>query len=80
METKEKIVVENPLKVAGLSIIPVVRISVNCACLNKGISLFGKKEPAAIIIKYSEVKRAFRPTGEEILLEDFRQEFPGIDI
>ena len=80
MEKKEKIIVENPIMVAGLQITPVALISVSYTHINNRLTLFGKKEPAAIIVDYRETKRAFRSTGEEILLDDFRQEFPGIDI
>ena len=73
MEKKE-ITINNTIAIAGLTIIPVVQVSVNNWQYNNGASFFGVKEPVAIIMISEAGKRAFRLTGEEVSIEQLSEE------
>jgi hypothetical protein len=45
----------------------------------KGVSVFGTKQPVAIVIASPTGKRAFRVSGEEVPLEQLVREIPGIE-
>lgn len=75
--TKNVLGIENPVSVNGLTIIPVVKLSLNYS-FAAGISVFSTKQPIAAVIVSPSQKRAFRVTGEEIPLEQLIKEIPGI--
>ena len=76
MENRE-VVVERPVVISGVTLIPVVKVSMNCHSGN-GISFFGFKQPISVVLALPLMKRAFRITGEEIALEQLIQEVPDI--
>jgi len=78
MERKKEVVVDNPVAVAGVTLIPVTRVSLNCQRGSHGISFFGVKRPVSVVIASPSAKRAFRITGEEISLDQLVQEVPSI--
>ena len=78
MERKKEVVVDNPVAVAGVTLIPVTRVSLNCQGGSFGISFFGAKRPVSVVIASPSAKRAFRITGEEISLDQLIQEVPSI--
>ena len=77
MEKKE-ISIENPVAVAGVTLIPVTKVSLNYWGGNNGISFFGVKQPVSVVVVSPSAKRAFRITGEEVSLDQLMQEVPGI--
>jgi len=77
MERKE-VTIDNPVAVAGVTLIPVAEISLNHWRNSSGISFFGVKQPASIVVVSPSAKRAFRITGEEVSLDQLIQEVPGI--
>lgn len=77
MEKKE-VGTESPLAVAGVTLIPVARISLNYRHGNSGISFFGVKQPVAVVVVSGSTKRAFWTTGEEVPLDQLIQELPDI--
>ena len=78
MERKKEVVVDNPVAVAGVTLIPVTRVSLNCQGGSFGISFFGAKRPVSVVVASPSAKRAFRITGEEISLEQLIEEVPSI--
>jgi len=76
MENKE-IIIERPVVIAGVTLIPVVKVSMNCHS-GEGISFFGFKQPISIVLASTSMKRAFRMTGEEVTLEQLIQEVPDM--
>ena len=78
MERKKEVVVDNPVAVAGVTLIPVTRVSLNCQGGSFGISFFGAKRPVSVVIASPSAKRAFRITGEEISLDQLIEEVPSI--
>ena len=77
METKE-VALDNPVAIAGLTIIPVVQVLLNSWHAKGNTSFFGLKQPIAVIVVSSLATRAFRITGEEISIEQLLQEAPAI--
>ena len=77
MEKKE-VEIGNPVKVAGITLIPVIKVSLNYWRRNDSPSFFGAKQPIGLVVVSQSTKRAFRITGEEVPLGQFIQEVPGI--
>ena len=77
MEKKE-VTIENPVAVRGVTLIPIAKVSLNYRDGNGGISFFGVKQPVSVVVVSPSAKRAFRITGEEVLLDQLIQEVPGI--
>lgn len=77
MEKKE-VGTDNPVAVAGITLIPVAKVSVNYRHGNSSISFFGVKQPVAVVVVSRSTKRAFRTTGEEVPLDQLIQEVPDI--
>jgi len=77
MEKKE-VKIGNPVTVAGVTLIPVVKVSLNYWRGNGSVSFFGAKQPIGVVVVSPSAKRAFRITGEEVPLDQLIQEVPGI--
>ena len=77
MEEK-KIDINEPISVAGLTLIPVVKISTNLWSTRMGEAFLAIKHPVAIVVASPQAKRAYRITGEEVSLEELMQEVPGL--
>ena len=77
MEEKE-VIVENPIAIAGVTVIPVAKMSLNRWHGNRGFSFFGIKQPVGVVVVSPSAKRAFRTTGEEVSLDEFIKEVPDV--
>jgi len=77
MEKKE-VVIENPVVVAGITLVPVTQFSLNYYYGKHRLSCFGMKQPVGVVVVSPSTKRVFRITGEEISLEELITEAPGI--
>ena len=74
---REEVGTDNPVLVAGVTVIPVTKVSLNCQRHGGGVSLFGLKQPVSVVVASPSQKRAFRITGEEIPLDQLIQEVPA---
>ena len=77
MEGKE-VAFDNPIGIAGLTIIPIVHVSLNYWSHNGGASFFSVKQPVAVIVVSPAAKRAFWITGEEVSIDQLVQEASDI--
>ena len=75
---KEKITIEAPLAVAGVTLIPVAKVSLNSWHRKDRLSFFGIKQPVSMVVVSPQAKRAFRIDGEEISLDQLMKEVPGM--
>ena len=75
---KEEIRIEAPVTVAGVTLIPVVKASLNCWHKKGRLSCFGTKQPVSVVVVSPQAKRAFRINGEEVSLDQLTKEAPGI--
>jgi len=78
MEKKE-IEIGTPLKVGAVTIIPVIKSSLNCWRYRAKFSFLGTKQPASVVVVSASEKKAFRITGEEVPLDQFIQEIPAVE-
>ena len=75
---KEAVVIENPVVVAGLTLVPVVRVVTHYWQAKGGRSLLSVKQPVAVILISPAGKRVLRVTGEESSMDELIQEAPDI--
>ena len=75
MENKE-VRIDNPVTVAGITLIPVVQVSQNYWYSDSVISFFGIKQPISVVMVSPSVKKAFRVTGEEVSLDSSYRKYP----
>ena len=78
MEKKE-IVIENPVVIRGVTLVPIVKVLMNSGHGKGGTSVFAVKQPVAVIVVFPSVKRAFRVTGEEVSIGQLVEEVPAIE-
>ena len=77
MEKKE-IIIEKPVVVAGITLVPVAKVSLNHWCCKHGFSCFDIKQPVSVVVISPSAKKAFRITGEEVSLDQLITEIPDI--
>jgi len=77
MERKE-VVVEDPVAVPGLTLLPVVQVLRNYWQANNRLSFFAVKQPVAVITVSPSEKRAFRISGEEVAIDQLIKEVPVV--
>ena len=77
MEKKE-VEIGNPVTIAGVTLIPVTKVSLNYWRSKDSISFFGIKQPFSVVVVSPSEKKAFRIRGEEVPLDQLIQEVPGI--
>jgi len=75
---REEIRIEAPFAVAGVTLIPVVKVRLNCWPGKGHLSFFGIKQPVSVVVVSLQTKRAFRIDGEEVSLDQLTEEVPGI--
>ena len=77
MEKKE-VEIGNPMTIGGITLIPVIELSLNYWRGGGRFAYFGIRQPVSIVVVSSSGKQAFRTSGEEVPLDQFIQETPGI--
>jgi len=78
MEKKE-VTIGSPVTVDGVTLIPLVEVSLGYWRRSGGGSFFGVKQPVAVVVAVSgSARKAFRVSGEEIPLDQLIQEVPAI--
>jgi uncharacterized spore protein YtfJ len=75
---RKTVTIGKPVAVAGVTLIPVTKLSLNCQHIGGSISLFGIRQPVSIIVAAPSTSKAFRITGEEVSLDQLIQEVPSI--
>jgi hypothetical protein len=70
---------DKPVTVNGVTLIPVIRLSLNCQRIGNSISCFGTKQPSNIVVVSQTTRRAFNITGEEVSLDQLVQDAPSIE-
>lgn len=77
MEEK-KVAADDPVSIAGVTLIPVTRVSLHHWSIKGGASFLGIKQPVAVVVVSQSTKKAFRITGEEVSLEELIKEAPNL--
>ncbi|MFC2046699.1 hypothetical protein ACFLTK_00265 [Chloroflexota bacterium] len=78
MEKKE-IKIEAPFAIAGVTLVPIVKTSLNYRHSKNSLSFFGTKQPVSLVVISSQAKRAFRISGEEVSFDQLAKEAPGLE-
>ena len=77
MET-ERVIIGDPVAIAGTTVVPVVKLSFNCQPSCGGIFFSGVKKPVSIVVTSPSTKKAFDVNGKEISLDQLIQEAPDL--
>lgn len=75
---KATVVIENPVALAGLTLVPVVRVVTHYWQAKGGRSWLSVKQPVAVILVSPAARRVLRVTGEEISVDELIREAPDI--
>ena len=76
---KEEIRIEPPFAIAGVTLVPIAKASLNHWQSKGGLSFFGTKQPVNLLVVSPQAKKAFRINGEEISLDELTKKVPGIE-
>lgn len=76
---KKRLTAGNPITIAGITLILVTRLSINCQPSGSSIFFFGVKQPVNIVVASQSAKRAFEISGKEIPLDKLIEEVPRLD-
>jgi hypothetical protein len=77
MEGK-KITVSSPVAIAGITLILVIKLSLNCQGAGSNIFFSGHKQPVNVVVASPSMKKAFNIDGDEIPIGSLLQEVPDL--
>jgi len=75
---KKKVTISSPVAIAGVTVVLVVELSLNCQPSGSGIFFSGVKQPSKVAVASPSTKKAFDITGKEISLGQLMREAPGL--
>jgi len=75
---KKKIIISSPVAIAGITLILVIKLSLNCQPGGSSIFFSGLKQPVNVVMASPSTKKAFDIKGEEIPIGPLLQEVPGL--
>ena len=73
-----KIIFETSLVFPGVSLISISNYQTSCGKKAGGLFTYVTKKPTGLVVISSLVRKAFRVSGEEVALEQFVGEVPGL--
>jgi hypothetical protein len=77
---KEYLACEETAVVAGVRIIPVVRVSILSMEIKGTRSFYACKQPVYLIVSLTDGERAYSVTGQEVSLSQVREECPALAV
>ena len=77
METEE-IRVGQHITVGEITLLPIIRTSVTCRNVNRGIVCLGSKSMVGIVVVSPEEKRAISINGEEVPVHQYMEQVPEL--
>jgi hypothetical protein len=75
---KKKITIASPITVAGISLILVVKLSINCRLAGSSLFFSGVKQPISLVVTSPSTKKAFDIKGDEIPIGLLQEEVPDL--
>jgi hypothetical protein len=75
---KKKITIHSPVAIAGITLILVIKLSLNCQGAGSNIFLSGIKQPINVVVAAPSTKKAFNIDGDEIPIDPLLQEVPDL--
>jgi hypothetical protein len=76
---KTDVTLDDPIVLGGLTIVPVVSLSLNGWHLDNVTTVCGVKNPVAFLVISPAQRRAFRVSGEEVSTDQLIEELPGLE-
>ena len=77
---KEELVVGSPVITAGITIVPIEKVSSNYRQGEGKLLFFGVRQPVSVVVVSASARRAFRITGEEVSIAQLEQEVPDVKV
>jgi hypothetical protein len=75
---KEKLIIAGPMAIAGITLILVIKLSVNCQPAGNNIVFSGVKQPVSLVVKSPWNNKAFDLEGNEVPMSTLLREAPGL--
>ena len=75
---KTEVTIDDPIVLDGLTIIPVVSLSLNCGHFDNFTSVCGVKNLVAFLVISPTERRAYGASGEEVSTNELIEEIPGL--
>lgn len=75
---KEEITAGPSVSADGVTIIPIVKVSIGCQRVGEGTSLSGFKHPTAVVVVSPSGTKAFDMAGKETSLDELMEEVPEL--
>jgi hypothetical protein len=75
---KKKVMISGPMAIAGITLILVIKLSVNCQPAGNNIVFSGVKQPVSLVVKSPWTNKAFNLDGKEVPLSKILEETPGL--
>jgi len=72
------VVISGPIAVAGITLILVIELSINCQPAGSNIFFSGVKQPISLVVASPSTKKAFDIQGDEIPISTLLQEVPDL--
>jgi hypothetical protein len=76
---KEKISTGTVIRIGEVTLIPILRTVVVCLSGRRGVTGFGTREVIGMLVISPAGNRAISISGEEVPVEKFTAQVPGID-
>jgi uncharacterized spore protein YtfJ len=76
---KTKVTIDDPIVLDGLTIIPVVRLSLKCWHLANFTTACGVKQPVAFLVISPTERRAYGVAGEDVAIDQLIEALPGLE-
>jgi len=75
---KKKVIIAGPVAIAGITLILVIKLSLNCQPSGSNIFFSGIKQPINVVVVSPSTKKAFDIKGDEIPMGPLLQEVPDL--
>jgi len=75
---EKKITISSPVAIAGVTLILVIKVSVNCQGAGNNIFFSGIKQPVNVVVAAPSTEKAFNIDGDEIPIGQLLQEVPDL--
>jgi hypothetical protein len=80
MEEKKEIIASSPIVFDGLTLVPIIEMHLRSWRYRSSFSVFGSRQVIGTIIVTPTATRALKVDGEEVTLEELKEEFPALEI
>lgn len=73
-------VIAGPMAITGITLILVIKLSLNCQPGGSSIFFSGNKQPINVVVASPSTKKAFDIEGDEIPIDPLLQEVPDLAV